>query len=356
MNIMIAQNIRIFRKDRSLTQEQLAEAMGVTVGAVSKWESGQTTPDLALIVELADFFETSVDVLLGYEWQKLSMGQAVEKLRHFPVDKNLQEGMRYAEKALQRFPNNFEVVYYSAQIYFLSMEPKNMPRAVELYEKALQLIDQNTNDEINAISVQNRIAYCCCYMDRMDEAIGILKKNNIEGMNNYRIGLLMSQEPKKAEESLVYLSEALGSCYGEIYNICIGYANAYGALEKLDELADLILWLYELGRGMRDTSTINWMDRGDVKLFLILAEVDLLRGKEQSAYDWLMKAKTTAERFDASPNYRTSVGLKFYHGSYTAMSYDDMGDTAMDVIRRYMADDVEGKNLRPLWEKICAEK
>ena len=53
MKILLAENIRFFRKASGLTQEQLAEAMGVTVGAVSKWESGATTPDLSSILELA---------------------------------------------------------------------------------------------------------------------------------------------------------------------------------------------------------------------------------------------------------------------------------------------------------------
>ena len=356
MKIKLGESIRKLRKESGFTQEQLAEALGVTTGAVHKWESGKATPELEMLVDLAEFFETSVDAMLNYGWQKLSMGQTVDKLRHFPVDKDLQEGMRYAEKALQKYPNSFEVVYYSAQVFFLSMEPKHMPRAVELYEKAIGLIDQNTNNEINATSIQNCIASCYCYMDRMDDAIEILKKNNVDGMNNYRIGLLMSQDSAKAEESLMYLSEALGSCYGNLYNICIGYANAYGALEKLDEIADLTLWLHELGNGLRDTTVINWMDRGDVKLYLILAEVDFLRGRERGAHDWLVKAKQTAERFDAAPNYRTSAGMKYYHGRYTAMSYDDMGATAMEMIARYMADDREGKNLRPLWERICKEQ
>ena len=66
MKIRIAENIKNLRKAHSLTQEQMAEALGVTVGAVYKWEAGLSMPEIKLIMEIADFFEISVDILLGY--------------------------------------------------------------------------------------------------------------------------------------------------------------------------------------------------------------------------------------------------------------------------------------------------
>ena len=56
MKIMLADNIRTFRKERSLTQEQLAEALGVTAGAVYKWEAKLSITELELIVQMAEFF------------------------------------------------------------------------------------------------------------------------------------------------------------------------------------------------------------------------------------------------------------------------------------------------------------
>lgn len=355
MEIKLGENIRRLRRERGYTQEQLAEALGVSTGAVHKWETGRAVPEIGLLVDLAEFFETSVDALLGYGWQKLSMGQAASRLRRFPAEKKVEEGIRYAEKALQKYPNSFDVVYYSANLYFLSMKQENMPRAMVLYQKAGELIDQNTDEEINALTIQNKIASCCCYMDRVEEAIAIFRKNNVNGMNSFRIGLLLSQDPEKADEALRYLSEALGTCYGQLYNICIGYANAYGAQGKLEETAELVHWLYELGNGLREPGVVNWMDRGNVRLFTILAEVDYMRGNGQGARDWLRKARDTALRFDAAPEHRTGVGLKFYHGSENTVSYDDMGETAMDTIRNYMEDGTPGQNLRPIWEEICTE-
>ncbi|MBQ7647050.1 MAG: helix-turn-helix transcriptional regulator, partial [Clostridia bacterium] len=59
MKMMLAENIRAFRKERSLTQEQLSEALGVTAGAVYKWEAKLSIPELELIIQMADFFDTS---------------------------------------------------------------------------------------------------------------------------------------------------------------------------------------------------------------------------------------------------------------------------------------------------------
>lgn len=354
MEIKLGESIRRLRKDAGFTQEQLAEALGVTTGAVYKWESGKAMPELEMLVDIAEFFETSVDALLNYGWKKLSMGQSVEKLRQFCIDKNLTDGMRYAEKALQKYPNSFQIVLRSAELYFLTMTPEHMPRAVELYERAISLADQSDHKEIAIMAIQNRIAHCYAYMDRVEDAVRLLGRNNLNGINNATIGLLLSKKADTAERSLSYLSDALHNCYSDLCNICIGYANAYayGSPRKLDGVTDLILWLYELGRGLRDPNVVTWMDRGDAKLFIILAEMDMLRGDEAGACSWLRKAKEAADKFDAAPEYHISVGMKFYHGSEDATSYDDMGGTALEMIGRVLADDQAGQNLLPLWEKI----
>ena len=80
MTLSLAENIRAFRKERRLTQEQFAEALGVTTGSVYKWESGQMTPELDMIVNIADFFDTSMDVLLGYRVKDNRISAIEERL------------------------------------------------------------------------------------------------------------------------------------------------------------------------------------------------------------------------------------------------------------------------------------
>ena len=57
-------NFRIFRKKSGLTQEDIAEKLGVTRQAVAKWERGETTPDVEFCIKLAELYGTSIDALL----------------------------------------------------------------------------------------------------------------------------------------------------------------------------------------------------------------------------------------------------------------------------------------------------
>ena len=108
MKMTLAENIRRFRKERSLTQEQLSEALGVTAGAVYKWEAKLSIPDLDLILEMADFFDTSVDALLGYEMKDNRPEATVRRLQDYRRRKDW-DGLAEAEKALKKYPHSFQI-------------------------------------------------------------------------------------------------------------------------------------------------------------------------------------------------------------------------------------------------------
>lgn len=77
----LADNITRLRHERKITQEDLADFLGVTKASVSKWENAQSTPDIMILLQLAAFFDITVDALLGYEPQ-LSR----EQIRRFYVE------------------------------------------------------------------------------------------------------------------------------------------------------------------------------------------------------------------------------------------------------------------------------
>ena len=62
---ILSERILSLRKEKGLTQEALAQQLGVSFQAVSKWENGQSCPDIALLPLLAEVFGVSVDSLFG---------------------------------------------------------------------------------------------------------------------------------------------------------------------------------------------------------------------------------------------------------------------------------------------------
>ena len=66
MKETMGQIIRRLRKERDLTQEELAEQLNISSQAVSKWENNTAMPDISQVVPLANFFGVSTDVLFGF--------------------------------------------------------------------------------------------------------------------------------------------------------------------------------------------------------------------------------------------------------------------------------------------------
>lgn len=65
--IKIGENLIWLRHEKRITQEQLADFIGVTKASVSKWENGLSYPDIETLPRLATFFDVSLDDLMGYE-------------------------------------------------------------------------------------------------------------------------------------------------------------------------------------------------------------------------------------------------------------------------------------------------
>ena len=139
MELTLSQNIRKLRKERKMTQEQLAEVLGVTVGAVYKWESGLSVPELTLIVKMADFFDVSVDMLLGHKMKDNSLESVLERLTEYWSTMDPM-ALTEAEKALGKYPNSFQVVFYSAIVYFafgsVSLDRNQLERSLDLLKQS----------------------------------------------------------------------------------------------------------------------------------------------------------------------------------------------------------------------------
>ena len=212
MQIRLAENIRALRRQHRFTQEQLAESLGVTPGAVYKWEAGLSQPELAIIVELADLFDTSVDVLLGYEVKDNRRQTTAERLQRYRTEKD-RAGLAEAEKALQKYPNDFEIVYRSAGLYrvfgIVEGDEALLRRALTLLDKARLLLPQNTDPQINETVLYAETAQTLLSLGEADKAVSLWKTHNAGGFYSHIIGSTLSSSCDRPQDALPFLSDAL---------------------------------------------------------------------------------------------------------------------------------------------------
>lgn len=103
----IGNNIKELRKARGLTQEQLANAIGISFQAVSKWETNIAYPDITLAPVLANFFGVSMDELFGFSLaeKEKEIREIVDKAYEYREDDPIKS-RDILEEGLKKYPEN----------------------------------------------------------------------------------------------------------------------------------------------------------------------------------------------------------------------------------------------------------
>ena len=111
MNIYFGENIKRLRKERELTQEEFANFLGVSFQAVSKWERGESYPDITLLPVIAGYLETSVDSLLSVDKAKNEQ-KINDYLQLYDRMRLKDRALAFSEfqKAVKEFPNDFRIL------------------------------------------------------------------------------------------------------------------------------------------------------------------------------------------------------------------------------------------------------
>lgn len=359
MKEKLAQNIRNFRRERNLTQEQLAEVMGVSVSAVYKWEANQSVPGIELILELADLFQTSTDVLLGYEWRIGSGAACLDRIAALKEEKKYDEASMEAEKALKRYPNDFDVVYQSALLYLEAGETceqrKAISRAIKLLDHACELIAQNQEESVSEVSIRTLMAKAHLLLQNTDAALHILKKYNVCGVNNALIGMVLGDYLHNADEAENYLSRAFAALLDDIDSVMVGYANVFFQRRDYDAAIDCFLWLRTVLRGIQPTTELTWFDKYDCVILETIAECCCFKGEFERARGLLREAAAKAVRYDrAEPGGVSDMRFLTMLHVEKQPTYEGYGKTAMDCLNRRIRPEDGG--VPQLWALWCEVK
>ena len=354
MTTNLAENIRKIRKERGLTQEQLAEALGVTTGAVYKWEAEKSLPEIGMLMEIADFFDVSVDVLLGYEVRKNDKDNMLKRVDELVRSRNPKEVEQEAEKVLCKYPNNFEVVYTCAKAYHCTgVDFKNenhFRRAIELYKKSILLLEDNMDAEINMFSIHKNMSGVYMELGEMETALNLLKNNNPCGLHNAAIGHLMAYSDKKENEAIKYLSSAFFDSMGTISLMIAGFIKVYLDREDYQSIVDITDWYLTTIRGVREEGKQNFWMRTESLFMAIQGDVHCRLGEEKKAIQLLKDAKKMAMQFDENP-YWGLESFRFIEIEEDWDIHDSLGETAMIAIEK-MLEDFASEKTKELWKKF----
>ncbi len=351
MKLTLAENVRAFRKQRGLTQEQLAEVLGVTTGAVYKWEAGLSVPELDLIVEMADFFDSSVDALLGYRMKDNRMDAAMQRISTLCKSKD-ETALGEAEKALKKYPHSFKVVHNCAEVYlaFGAGDKARPRRALELLEQARLLISQNTNPEVSELTIYGEMATAYVMLGELEKGTELLKSHNANGIYSGAIGVGLAIFLDRPEEAVHFLSESLLHSISMLTDTVSGYAFVFCARGDYAAAREVISWGIRFLLGAKKEEQLCFLDKTHAELLALLAHAQAQGGMKKEARETLKEAAALARRFDANPNYGAEA-IRFAEAPEELSIHDGLGATAEESIERLLHF-LKNDKLFELWKEV----
>lgn len=319
MKLGIGEIIKQLRKERDITQDELADILGVSFQSVSRWECGMCYPDMELLPVISDFFGVTVDKLLGVN-EKIEQSKVDEYLKRFQEAINrgrVYDCIDIAREGVAEYPNNYALLNKLMYALFISGDGDgNIPEWKENMEKY--------DAEITALG--ERIMKYCPDQNIRLEATARLAFNHCE-MGRKEIGKAIYETLPPAEFSkenqmwwsladdydLPYLKKRIKQDYHALHGSIWMLADS----ERVsDEEAILAMnKMFELEKIVYDNNVPNdsW---GASKLQVDIAKRYAKTDKDSLAFEHLKRGAIAAKAFDERPEERTFSSILF--GEVTA--------------------------------------
>ena len=256
MTIYFGENLKKFRKAKELTQETLADFLGVSFQAVSKWERNESYPDITMLPSIASFFGVTVDDLLGVD--KAKREQNIDKyIKDFDAlyFSDTPKAYEMISKAVREFPGEFSLLirYMKALISTkggIKDNPKNIFEEMTSINETIQGYCTSDNIRINAKRLMGTYYKTLSYTEKDDSYIAKMEEINRDlpvmrdsrdytATHMYPPGEKHDKACRDAIEELVFLLD------GALVNYCFyndDFSNEFKikAAEKIVRIMDII--------------------------------------------------------------------------------------------------------------------
>ena len=310
--INIAQAIANKRRDKGLTQDALASYIGVSKASVSKWETGQSYPDITFLPQLASFFNITIDELMGYEpqmtredirrlYKRLSSDFA-EK----PFDEVAEQCREIAKKYFSCFPLLLQIGALFVNYSSLAGGAENAAAILTEAKELFLRVRKESGDAELSKGALNMEALCALSLGNPNEVLELLEDTEEELTSPETLLAMayqMTGNPAKARTVLqvgiyksfialisfltAYLSlhSAEPDKYEEIYNRALAVSEAFH-LETLHP-SPLMSFYLTAAQGCMTSDTGKALDRLAKYSELVSGDIYPLRLKGDDFFDLL---------------------------------------------------------------------
>ena len=298
MEIIIDKQLRELRHKRGNTQEDLANFLSISFQAVSKWERGESLPDIALLPKIAAFYGVSVDELLGVGEIRKQEKIHEYRVKSFELARSGRNDERIGmwREAYAEFPNDLDIITELMYAIFSGRDEQLYDEAIEYGERILR---ESTAESQRSSAIQ---ILCLIYSNKGNKE----KAKEYANMSN---NIYTSTE--------VLLSHVLDGDEGIQYNMDL-------MLQSLDIIATSeiklcqnddykrCLWLHEFCLKIMEL----FFDDGFYGIYAMYAEQrHMYLAKiyqshikdEQKAYEHLKEAVKFAKQYDGLPESPSSI-------------------------------------------------
>ena len=218
MRVKLSENIRAMRLKREWTQEHLAERLGVSPQAVSRWEKAGGYPDIELLPALAAAFNVTVDKLLGVDHEDEAEQQKwITQLEKSARILDSKQMLAETAQAVAAYPNNFLILFFRIVAIQAAACPRNCPlpqdeRTALLREGAAlgRRLLKETDEDMLRTSVKPHLILILHSLGERAEAIQIARTMpTIEYTQEFTLYFLLEGDARIAYISNRMLSAAL---------------------------------------------------------------------------------------------------------------------------------------------------
>ena len=305
MKLSIGENIKLFRKAKDITQEQLAEMLNVSSQSVSRWELGICYPDMELLPMLAEIFEITVDKLLGVDniAEKKKVDEYLNRFQFAINQGKIDECISIAREGVAEYPNNYALLNKLMYALFVSGDDTgNISNWKENME----------NYDAEITSLGERIMKYCPDQNIRLEAISRLAFNHCEqgrkeiGKQIYEMlpPMILCRDNQmwwslEEDEKTSFLQKQIKKSYDMLYDFIwllatcgkLSPTNSLSVIKKAEELTNLIT----------DEKQYNIDSWGNSRIHYDKAKLYSKIGCKKSVYEQLELAARKAIDFDNRP-------------------------------------------------------